>query len=202
MNSTFKIALVPIFAAAIAVSGFGAALASEVGGTVGSGGGQSQEESYADGALVASVSGDGPAENGPSAASENASVSGGGGRSSSARLNRGMTASGGSESAVMIIDDAALASVETAGTGGGYDPALEAFLSDEAADEIGYLSPAEAIAFNSSQNIDPSDLSASAAETGLGSGRIWMAVVLGLSLVGLAGYAVNALMSYRRENDL
>ncbi len=38
--------------------------------------------------------------------------------------------------------------------------------------------------------------------TDAGSGRIIMAIALGLLLVGLAGYAVNSLLTYRRENDL
>jgi hypothetical protein len=86
------------------------------------------------------------------------------------------------------------------GTGGGYDAGLEQFL---AASEDSSLSADEAVAYNAGDNpFANTDLVAATADTGLGSAKVWTAVVLGLALLGLAGYAVSALISYRRENDL
>jgi len=86
------------------------------------------------------------------------------------------------------------------GTGGGFDAGLEEFLS---ASEDSSLSADEAVAFNQAQNpLANNDLVAQVGGTGMGSAKIWTAIVLGLALLGLAGYAVSALISYRRENDL
>lgn len=201
MNSTLKILLVPVFATAIAAAGFGAALASEVTGTVGT-------QSYADGGLIASVSEPSQATTTEQAAGSTART---GGRSSASRLYR---TSGGSVAPaqgsspadmITIVDDSALASASNLGTGGGYDPELESLLSqqsDEGGTEVGYLSPGDAIAFNSAQNVVPAALTAAASESGVSGPRIWTAVILGLALIGLAGYAANALIAYRRENDL
>lgn len=204
MNSTLKLALVPVFAAAIAALGIGAAFAQENQGGSGTG-----RQSYVDGGVSGTVAEPAPA---PQTVAQTSSSSSGG-MSSASRLYRtlGYVPTNSSDDIMIIIDDAAIASVATAGassmggTGGGFDPELEALLDDSdigAGTEIGFLSPGDAVAFNNSQGAFPTDLTAAASEGGVSGARLWTAIILGLALVGLAGYAVNALLAYRRENDL
>jgi hypothetical protein len=193
-QSTFKILLVPVFAAVIAIIGVSVALASEIGGTVSSGG---SGESYTDGGLVATV-----AE--PSSSSMQGSVSGG------SEPAAGGSSSGGHRRApyggAVQSDGSYAFAEEYNGTGGGYDPELERFLAAQnagaEADADGFISPSDAVAYNDGRSVGGESLVAATSNSGLGSAKTWTAVVLGLSLLGLAGYAVNALMAYRRENDL
>ena len=199
MNSTLKLLLVPVFAAILTVAGVGAALASEVKGTVGSGENGAQE-SYTDGSLVATVSEGTPATTTQSSSEESPAAARTGGRSSTRHYAQ---APSSSNDPIVIIDNSSLATgdSEYAGTGGGYDPDLESTLAN-LGDNGNAISPQDAVAYNNGLNpLANSDLAA-AGDSGVSGAKIWTAIVLGLALIGLAGYAVNALISYRRENDL
>jgi hypothetical protein len=202
MNSSVKLLLVPVFAGILMVTGITAALAqSQVGGNLSSNG--SSTPSYADGGLVASVAD-------PSATTVsqgNSSAAESGDRVSRSGSRRSAPYGGAQPSSdPVIFIDTVSASGEFSGTGGGFDPeaeqAIAAASSGDSDDNS--LSPSDAVAFNNSQNplLANTDLVAATGDSGLGSARVWTAVVLGLALLGLAGYAVNALISYRRENDL
>ena len=204
MNSSVKLILVPVFAGILMVTGITAALAqSEVGGNLDSG---TTTPSYADGALVASIS-DPQSTTTVAAASEPVQPERTGGRSSTRKAPYGGAQPSQAYDPLIIIDGGSLAAEgELTGTGGGFDPETEAVIaqvgSDGGSGDNG-LSPSDAVAFNNSQNpfLTNTDIAATG-DTDLGSTKVWTAVVLGLALLGLAGYAVNALISYRRENDL
>ncbi len=105
---------------------------------------------------------------------------------------------------VIILNDGSIASTSGLnGTGGGFDQDLEVFLADESNGDNG-ISPEDAIAYNSSQNplLANTDLTAATGNSGVSAGKIWTAVILGLLLVGLSGYAVYTLAGYKRENEL
>lgn len=90
---------------------------------------------------------------------------------------------------------------EPGGTGGGFDPSLEKQLAE--LDTEGQISPEDAVAFNTEDNpLLNNEFTAAAGDTGISTGKTVAAIVLGLALLGLAGYAINSLLAYRRENDL
>ncbi len=92
------------------------------------------------------------------------------------------------------------------GVGGGYDPSVEraiSALNDESIDTS--ISPSDAMAYNSAYTLSPfsdSDFTTNNGGAGVDSGKVWSAVILAFALMGLAAYAVSALMEYRKENEL
>lgn len=115
----------------------------------------------------------------------------------------GETLSQSGNGSIMLSDGSITSATELNGTGGGFDPELEEFLSGESSND-GVLSPEDVIAYNSSQNplLANTDLTAAVGESGISTGKILTAIILGLLLVGLSGYAVYSLAGYKRENEL
>ena len=173
-----------------------------LGGTVGSGG---------SGSISGTVTG---GSSGGSSIASNSDGSGGGGTISGSRRHSVVTTSSSANpnDVIIILDDGSAVPASsdtfansggsTAGTGGGYDPSLEATLAG-LDDADGQISPEDAIAFNTADNpLLNSDFTAATGDSGISSGKTVAAIILGLALLGLAGYAVNSLLAYRRENDL
>jgi hypothetical protein len=109
------------------------------------------------------------------------------------------------DNTAIILNDGSLASASGLnGTGGGFDQNLENFLAGNASAGESGLSPEDAVAFNNSQNpfLTNTDLAATGNSSRMSAAKVWTAVILGLALLGLSGYAVNAFVGYRRENDL
>lgn len=149
------------------------------------------------------------------AATDGSDGAGGGGSPSGSRRRPVVTTTFAANSVnpgddvLIILDDGSAAPASSgtfaspAGTGGGFDPGLEATLAELDAESEGQISPEDAVAFNTEDNpLLNNEFTAAAGDSGISTGRTVAAIVLGLALLGLAGYAVNSLLAYRRENDL
>ncbi len=119
----------------------------------------------------------------------------------SASVGRHRSTISGSETGTMPIQsDGSLAQqADYSGTGGGYDPSLDSYLSSVGSSGSA-LSASDAVAYNGSLNPRALEAAAAAAGGGTSTGSKAMAVALvGLAVAGLSGYAVNSYLAYRRE---
>ncbi|HVT74973.1 MAG TPA: hypothetical protein VHD69_00960 [Candidatus Paceibacterota bacterium] len=187
------------FALALVLGILGAlpAAASEATGTLSVGVGQSSGGTSGGGSIGGTVvGGANPSSSGGSGAGTSvASRSGGSRRFSTVAATPG------------IQSDGSLASVsDFTGIGGGYDPDLDSRLASLDGDgniDSG-ISASDAIAYNSAEqaiaSLGQSDDAAAAAGSG-NAMSVVMAVLLGLAVAGLGGYAVSAYLAYRREDS-
>ncbi|HVU06866.1 MAG TPA: hypothetical protein VHE10_03730 [Candidatus Paceibacterota bacterium] len=192
--------LPPALALVLAILGARQAGATEITGTLSLGVGTQSGGTNSDGSIGGTVIG------GVNPSSSGGSSSGSSGGVVAARSGGNSRSSGGSASTLSsgIQSDGTLASVsEFTGTGGGYDPSLDTYLaSPDAGPDDASLSASDAIAYNSAQqavsSLSQTDNTAAAANSGRTMGIV-MAILLGLAVAGLGGYAVSAYMAYRRE---
>lgn len=197
-NRTIVAALAPVIALGLFA---GSAAASEVTGTMSSGA-SSDSVSTSTGSIAATVGPQQAATTTPARAVQPGSGLSGGG---AARRAANLAAMGASQQRQITADDIIVyldgsgPAAAPAGTGGGYDPTLEAELAAIAGEgSAGSVGTGDAVAFNEGLSIEP-QVAAVGAEGGVNSGQVWTTVVLGLALLGLAGYAGSSYMAYRRE---
>ena len=199
ITSVLVAAGIAVMIVAFGVSG---ALASEVGGTLSSGGTQQ-------GAGSDAGAGQGGDQSSSGGSMGGTVVGGSDGGSAGAAPTSVASRSGGNHSRIMSSDTGSTAiqsdgSLATAsdynGTGGGYDSDLDRYLASVGSAASNSLLPQDAVAYNGAVN--PRALENAAAAAGGGSstaGKAMATALVGLAVVGLAGYAVNSYLAYKRE---
>lgn len=187
----------------------GAADASEVTGTM-STASSSDSVSTSGGSIGATV-GQAPATTTSQATTRSSSSSSGMSGSSAARRAANLAALQASgqtqqltaDDIIVYLDGSGPAAASVGGTGGGFDPELESQLSalngTGGADGGQGVDSSDAVAFNEGLSLQPDQVAAVGESDGANSGKVWTTVVLGLALLGLAGYAASSYMAYRRE---
>lgn len=184
----------------------GAADASEVTGTMSTA--SSSDSVSASGGSIGATVGQAPATTTAQATTRSSSSSSGMSGSSAARRAANLAALQASgqtqqltaDDIIVYLDGSGPAAASVGGTGGGFDPELESQLSAlNGADDAQGVDSSDAVAFNEGLSLQPNQVAAVGESDGANSGKVWTTVVLGLALLGLAGYAASSYMAYRRE---
>lgn len=187
--------------------------ATEITGTLGTGGGSGSGGTTDNGGMSGTVVGGTPDQTtsdqggstqtgGASQAAPSSAPSGGSGGSPAAARSGHSAQSGTSAAAPTSVQSQSTGAAQTpsyGGTGGGFDAGLDSYLSSLQGGSSA-LSAGDAIAYNrSSGPIGGAANMAAAAEAGTPGQKAMAIILVSLAVAGLAGYAVNAYMIYRKE---
>lgn len=204
MNTITSLVVVSGVTVMLAAFGVSGVIASEVTGSLSAGStGTGGSSSTSAGSVSGTVVGGSLASSGGSSPSPQTASSRSGGRSSSRQATIV-----GSDSGSSAIQDGSSSDASLTGTGGGYDPNLDAYLASSGGNSGTTggisgtnLSPSDAVAYNGGVNPNALQNAAAAGATGT-SGKVMTILLIGLAVLGLGGYAANSYLAYRRERGL